>query len=66
MLRGGESSSASTGREFTPKIVEKRWSKEIEKEILEAWNKEDLYKFDPEKPGPILVIDTPPPYPSGK
>ncbi len=66
MLRGGESSSASTGREFTPKIVEKRWSKEIEKEILEAWSKEDLYRFDPEKPGPILVIDTPPPYPSGK
>ena len=49
-----------------PRIREKRWSKEIEAEILEAWKREDLYRFDPEKPGPIIVIDTPPPYPSGK
>ena len=57
----------SSTQSFKPRIAEKRWSKDIEKEILEAWSKEpDLYRFDPERPGPILVIDTPPPYPSGK
>ncbi|ALL01661.1 Valyl-tRNA synthetase [Pyrodictium delaneyi] len=60
---GAEPSSAPT---FRPKIEEKRWSKEIEKELLSKWSKEKLYEFNPEREGPILIIDTPPPYPSGK
>ena len=55
-----------TSQNFRPKIEEKRWSKEIELELIEKWQKEKLYKFDPTREGPILVIDTPPPYPSGK
>jgi valyl-tRNA synthetase len=51
---------------FKPKIEEKRWSKEIELELLETWEKEGFYEFKLEEDKPLLVIDTPPPYPSGK
>ncbi|MBO3753637.1 MAG: valine--tRNA ligase [Candidatus Brockarchaeota archaeon] len=49
-----------------PKIREKRWSPELEEELLKFWDKEGLYRFDPGKPGEIYTIDTPPPYISGK
>ncbi|MEM4229426.1 MAG: valine--tRNA ligase [Thermoproteota archaeon] len=49
-----------------PKIREKRWSPELEEELLKLWEKEGLYRFDPGKPGEIYTIDTPPPYISGK
>ncbi len=51
---------------FRPRIEEKRWRLEKEKELIELWEKEGLYRFryDPSKP--TLVIDTPPPYMSGK
>jgi valyl-tRNA synthetase len=53
--------------EFKPLIEEKAWSKDIEMEILRLWEDEDLYKFEhSDDSKPILVIDTPPPYPSGK
>lgn len=59
--------ASKTGNIYKPKISETRWSTDLEKKLLELWEREDLYKHetygDPEK---IIVIDTPPPYPSGK
>ncbi len=51
---------------FQPIIKEKRWSIEKELQLIELWEKEGVYrfKFDPSKP--TLIIDTPPPYMSGK
>ena len=53
---------------YTPKIKEKRWNKDKELEIRKLWDEEGIYEFhfDPEDPRPVIVIDTPPPYPSGK
>ncbi len=53
-------------RRFEPVIREKRWNIEIEKELAKKWEEEGLFKFvfDPSKP--TLIIDTPPPYLSGK
>jgi len=52
---------------FRPKIREKRWSIEREKELRETWEKEDLYRFDPDDDErPMFIVDTPPPYASGK
>lgn len=47
-----------------PKIKETAWNPEIEKDILKQWQDSHLYDFHPE--GDIFVIDTPPPYPSGR
>ncbi|MEM1594557.1 MAG: valine--tRNA ligase [Ignisphaera sp.] len=51
---------------FKPRFNETRWRKEIEKKLIEQWEKEGLFnfRFDPSKP--TLIIDTPPPYISGK
>lgn len=53
---------------FEAKIKEKRWDKSKEIGVIERWEKEGYPKFDAsstEKSQP-LIIDTPPPYPSGK
>ena len=47
-----------------PKIKETAWNPEIEKQILKQWEESGIYDFHPE--GDIFVIDTPPPYPSGR
>ncbi len=47
---------------FEPKIKDKIWSKTLEEEILNLWEKEDLYKFDINSAKPVYSIDTPPPY----
>ncbi|MEB3806905.1 MAG: valine--tRNA ligase [Desulfurococcales archaeon] len=54
--------------DLKPRISEKRWSIEYEKELIEQWEKEGLYKpsYDTSDERPILVVDTPPPYASGK
>ncbi len=54
--------------EFSPRIKEKKWDISWEKNLLEVWEKESLYKsnIDPDDPREIVVIDTPPPYASGK
>src|SRR3989338_9535787 len=44
------------------KIVEKNWSKELEKPIYEEWLKTKRYAFNPSSPLPVYSIDTPPPY----
>ena len=52
--------------EFKPKLEAKSWDKDIEHELYSKWEKEDIYSFNRNKNKPIFVIDTPPPYPSGK
>ena len=48
-----------------PKIQSTSWNPEIEKAILKKWEDQDIYRFEiNEKPS--FVIDTPPPYPSGR
>ncbi len=47
-----------------PKIKETAWNPEIEKQILKQWEDSRTYEFKPQ--GEIFVIDTPPPYPSGR
>jgi valyl-tRNA synthetase len=46
------------------KIKETAWNPELEKQILKQWNDSHIYDFKPE--GDVFVIDTPPPYPSGR
>ncbi len=48
-----------------PKIKEKAWDPNIEQSILKRWEDEHLHKFDVNA-GKPFVIDTPPPYPSGR
>jgi valyl-tRNA synthetase len=47
-----------------PTIKETAWNPEIEKQILKQWEESRIYDFKPE--GDVFVIDTPPPYPSGR
>jgi valyl-tRNA synthetase len=47
-----------------PKIQEKSWNPELELKILKQWEESHLYDFVPK--GENFVIDTPPPYPSGR
>jgi valyl-tRNA synthetase len=47
-----------------PKIKETSWNPELENKILEQWHKTGLYDFVPQESN--FVIDTPPPYPSGR
>ena len=47
-----------------PKIAEKAWNPELEKEILKQWVNEKIYEFIPKDDN--FTIDTPPPYPSGR
>lgn len=48
------------------KPAEKKDYKETEKEILEFWQKNNIYKYDPKSTKPMFSIDTPPPTVSGK
>ncbi|HEX6067901.1 MAG TPA: valine--tRNA ligase [Nitrososphaera sp.] len=48
-----------------PKIQSKAWNHEIESAILKKWLDDDVYRFEVGGK-PAFVIDTPPPYPSGK
>lgn len=52
--------------DFKPKIREKRWTPENEVKLLELWDREEQYQFDPNSGKTVVVIDTPPPYASGK
>jgi valyl-tRNA synthetase len=57
----------SSQRSYEPKLKEKRWSIDLELKLLEQWEREDQYKHDTfGDPNKVIVIDTPPPYPSGK
>ncbi len=49
-----------------PKIQSTSWNPEIEKTILKRWEDEDIYRFTISEKKSAFVIDTPPPYPSGR
>ncbi len=53
-------------KELRPRIEEKHWDPSIELRLIEEWERERLYEFRLEEGKPLLVIDTPPPYPSGR
>ncbi|GAB6147863.1 valine--tRNA ligase [Stetteria hydrogenophila] len=54
--------------QWRPRIKERRWNIEWEKQLVETWVEEGIGKpsLDPNDPREIIVIDTPPPYASGK
>ncbi len=47
-----------------PKIKDTAWNPELESQILKQWRDSHLYDFVPQSKN--FVIDTPPPYPSGR
>lgn len=49
-----------------PKIAAKSWNHDIEHVISRRWQDEDIYNFSAIGPKNPFVIDTPPPYPSGR
>ncbi|UCG00516.1 MAG: valine--tRNA ligase [Candidatus Heimdallarchaeota archaeon] len=51
---------------FKPKLKQKRWKAINEREIIKFWTQNGVYKYcnDPDKP--TYIIDTPPPYVSGR
>jgi valyl-tRNA synthetase len=49
-----------------PKIAAKSWNPALEKIILKKWDNSDVYRFSMIKQKKAFVIDTPPPYPSGR
>ncbi len=48
------------------KIEEKTWNSKFEHEILAGWEKCKIYNFTTDGEKDAFVIDTPPPYPSGR
>ncbi|MFQ5870550.1 MAG: valine--tRNA ligase [Candidatus Geothermarchaeales archaeon] len=51
---------------FRPKIDEKVWDASVESGIFRGWQEEKVFEFDVASPREVFVIDTPPPYPSGR
>ncbi|MFX0051207.1 MAG: class I tRNA ligase family protein [Candidatus Hermodarchaeota archaeon] len=51
---------------FKPKIKEKRWKASKERKIISYWEEDETFKFNKETEKPIFIIDTPPPYVSGR
>ena len=51
---------------FKPKIAKKRWKASNEREIIQFWADNETYKYiqDPQRPN--YILDTPPPYVSGR
>src|ERR687884_1680243 len=49
-----------------PKIAAKSWNHKIEAIISRRWQDEDIYNFSTVERKNTFVIDTPPPYPSGR
>ncbi len=44
----------------------KSWDKSLEAEIFRGWEKDGIGRFDINSSKPLFVMDTPPPYPSGR
>ena len=53
-------------REMDPKIEAKSWNPSMEKEILVKPGSKNIYDFTSVYEEKLFVIDTPPPYPSGR
>lgn len=51
---------------FEPKIQETRWQPSWEARIYDKWIEEGIYKLQMKPRRRVFVIDTPPPYPSGR
>lgn len=49
---------------MSKKINGKSWDPKLESQIMQEWNNDHIYNFTPAENN--FVIDTPPPYPSGK
>jgi valyl-tRNA synthetase len=49
-----------------PKIEAKSWNPMLEKETLRKWESEDICAFSTTSETGVFVIDSPPPYPSGR
>jgi valyl-tRNA synthetase len=49
-----------------PRIDAKSWNPMLEKETLRKWESEDIYAFSTTSETGAFVIDSPPPYPSGR
>ena len=45
-----------------PKLVEKKWKKELEADIAHKWRVDNVYSFDVKSDKQMYIIDTPPPY----
>ncbi len=53
-------------QKFKPRIEDTRWKREHEESLIKLWDDEGLFKFSYDHRNPTLIIDTPPPYISGK
>jgi valyl-tRNA synthetase len=60
------SESTTTQSHSNPLGDLKSWDKSIEAQIFEKWEKEGLGNCDVNSTKQLFVIDTPPPYPSGR
>lgn len=49
-----------------PKLKKKRWKAQQERDIINYWKKNETFKFDQDDKRPVFIIDTPPPYVSGR
>lgn len=57
---------AETGPQVTLLGSQKSWDKSLEAPLLVYWDSVNISAFNPDSKKKIFVIDTPPPYPSGK
>jgi len=60
------SKSAQQRSNFAPRLTEKRWNHHVERMLFERWRRDGLFNFKSTGRGKPFVIDTPPPYTSGK
>jgi valyl-tRNA synthetase len=51
---------------MVPRIESKLWNPALEGSILQKWDANGIYKFSMDESRKSFVIDTPPPYPSGR
>ena len=54
------------GQFQNPLAETKSWDKSLEAQIFNRWEAEGIGKFDVNSSKPLFVMDTPPPYPSGR
>jgi valyl-tRNA synthetase len=62
----GSSEQGASIPKFTPTLEAKTWDHTTEPKTRELWEKDRLYRFKVDSKKPLFIIDTPPPYPSGR
>lgn len=61
------SQNTETARPQSPLDYQKSWDKSIEKSVAKRWeDSSSINSFDIDSKKPFFVMDTPPPYPSGR